>query len=348
MVKPVPRKPSSKRTTLRDVALEARVSIKTVSRVINGGREVNPATAARVGEVASRLGYRPNELARSLKGQRSRTIGLIIADTSNPFYSGCAKGVEEVARMHGHAVILCASAEDVDIEREYVRLLTRRRIDGLLLVPAADGHGYLEEEQAAGLPMVALDRPIEGVSTDMVLVQNRAGTRKATEHLIDHGHRRIAFVGDDEHLYTTRKRLQGYTEAMRGASFKGLCRLGAENVTAAEEAVHELLRPPDSPTAIFAGNNLITVGVLQALNRAGLRVPDDVAFVGFDDFELAGVLHPRLTLVRQPAAELGRRAAELLFRALEGRGSPTPRRLVLPTELIIRESCGCGKRVLGP
>ncbi len=158
--------------------------------------------------------------------------------------------------MHGHAVILCASAEDVDIEREYVRLLTRRRIDGLLLVPAADGHGYLEEEQTAGLPMVALDRLIEGVSTDMVLVQNRAGTRKATEHLIDHGHRRIAFVGDDEHLYTTHKRLQGYGEAMRGASLQEVCRIGANDITAAEEAMHEFLKLPSPPTAIFAGNNL--------------------------------------------------------------------------------------------
>jgi LacI family transcriptional regulator len=330
------------RPTLHDVAREARVSIKTVSRVVNGELTVSAETAARVREAIDRLGYRPNQLARSLQGRRSRTIGLMIADISNPFYAGCVKAVEEMARERGYAVILCASDEDAVIEREYVGLLTQRRIDGLLLVPAADGHQYLKEEQAAGLPIVTLDRPADGVLTDTVVVQNRVGTLKAIEHLIQvHGHRRIAFVGAGEHLYTTRMRLQGYREALEVAGLEELCTNGAPNIASAARATRELIESPEPPTAIFAVNNLITVGVLQALEQAGLRVPEDIALTGFDDFELAAVLHPRLTLVRQPAAELGRRAVGLLFDRLEGRQPLEPRRIVLETELIVRESCGC-------
>lgn len=333
---------STGRPTLRDVAREAEVSIKTVSRVVNREPAVRPATAARVREAVARLGYRPNQLARSLQGRRSRTIGLMIADVSNPFYAKCVKAVEEVAREHGYAVVLCASNEDAAIEREYIGLLTQRRVDGLLLVPAADGHEYLEEEQAAGLPVVALDRPADGVSTDTVVVQNRAGTLKAIEHLIQvHGHRRIAFIGGGEHLYTTRKRLKGYREALKMTGLEELCMVGATDIASAAWATREMMELPEPPTAIFAINNLITVGVLQALEQAGLRVPQDVGLIGFDDFELAAVLHPRLTLVRQPATELGRRAAWLLFDRLEGRWSRQPRRLVLETELIVRESCGC-------
>lgn len=266
----------------------------------------------------------------------------MIADISNPFYAGCVKAVEEVAREHGYAVILCASGEDPEIEREYVGLLTQRRVDGLLLVPAANGHGYLKEEQGAGLPIVALDRPAEGVPTDTVIVQNRTGARKAVEHLIRvHGHRRIAFVGPGEHLYTTRMRLQGYREALESAGLEELCRIGAPDIASAARATQELIQLPDPPAAVFAVNNLITVGVLQALERAGLRVPEDMALIGFDDFELAAALHPRLTLVRQPAAELGRRAAELLMDRLEGHDPGRPRRVVLKTELVVRESCGC-------
>ncbi|WP_273845888.1 LacI family DNA-binding transcriptional regulator [Rubrobacter calidifluminis] len=329
------------RVTLRDVAQEAGVSIKTVSRVINGEREVNPETAARVSEVAAKLGYRPNELARSLKGRRTRTIGLMIADISNPFYAALARAVEEVARSRGYTMILCASSEDPEIEREYVEVLSGRRVDGLLFVPAPGDGSHLRREQEAGLPMVAIDRPAEGIRTDTVMVQNAAGTRKAVEHLISHGHRHIAFIGDDKRLHTTRKRLQGYLEATRATGLRECFRLGCSTTSAAEEAMLELLEAPDHPTAIFAGNNLISTGVLEAIARAGLRIPYDIAFAGFDDFPLASALRPRLTLVRQPVDELGRKAAELLFDRLEGEKSSSPSRIILPTRLIVRESCGC-------
>ena len=330
-----------RRVTLRDVAHEAGVSIKTVSRVVNGEPAVNATTAVRVSEVVERLGYRPNELARSLKGQRSRTIGLVVDDVSNPFMATCAQAIEAVAREHGHALILCDSHADLRTEGDYVGLLTQRQVDGLLLVPARGRDVYLKTEQRAGLPVVAFDRPAEGVQADTVLVQNRAGAREATEHLIWHGHERIAFVGDVRHFYTARKRLEGYKEALKAADLKPLHSLDAHSIEQGEEATKGFLEGPDRPTALFAANILTALGALRAIEDLGLRIPEDVAVIGFDDFELAHVLRPRFTLVRQPAAELGRRAAEMLFDRLDGRGRPEPRRLVLPTELVVRESCGC-------
>ncbi|CAA9431779.1 MAG: Transcriptional regulator, LacI family [uncultured Rubrobacteraceae bacterium] len=330
-----------KRTTLRDVALEAGVSIKTASRVVNGEPTVNAVMADRVEDAVERLGYRPNELARGLKGRRSRTIGLIIADVSNPFMAICAQAIEGVARERGHALILCDSRADLRAEDVYVGLLTQRQVDGLLLVPAQGRNTCLNAEQRAGLPVVAFDRPAEGVQTDSVLVENRAGAREATEHLIDHGHERVAFVGDVRHFYTARKRLEGYKEALEAANLEPLHSLDAHSIELAEEATKGFLDAPDPPTALFAANILTTLGALRAIEDLGLRIPEDIAVIGFDDFELAHVLRPRFTLVHQPAAELGRRAAEMLFDRLEGRGRPEPQRLVLPTELIVRESCGC-------
>ena len=330
-----------RRVTLRDVAREAGVSIKTVSRVVNGEPAVNEATAVRVEKVVERLGYRPNELARSLKGRRSHTIGLVIADVSNPFMAICAQAIEKVAREHGNALILCDSHADIRAEDAYVGLLTQRQVDGLLIVPARGRDAHLKAEQEAGLPVVAFDRPAEGVRADTVLVQNRAGTREATEHLIWHGHERIAFVGDVRHFYTARKRLEGYKEALKAAHLNPLHSLDAHSIEQGEEATKGFLDAPDPPTALFAANILTALGALRAIEDLGLRIPEDVAVIGFDDFELAHVLRPRFTLVRQPAAELGRRAAEMLFDRLDGRGRPSPRRLVLPTELVVRESCGC-------
>jgi len=332
---------AASRPTLHDVAREARVGVMTVSRVVNGEPSVRPETAARVRTAIAKLGYQPNDAARSLKGQRSRTLGLVIADITNSFYAGCAKAIEEVARSHGYAVILCDSGEQVDIERQQVDVLARRRVDGLLLVPAANGHAYLADERLAEVPVVALDRPIPGIPTDAVVVQNRRGAREATEHLIGHGHRHIVYIGAGERLYTTRERRAGYREALKAAGLMEMSWVDVADSAAAERAMRDALALPTPPTAVFAMNNLITIGVLQALDHLGLRAPHDVALIGFDDFDLAALLHPRLTLVRQPAAEMGRRAAELLFDRLEGRSPKPVQRVVLATELIVRESCGC-------
>jgi LacI family transcriptional regulator len=270
----------------------------------------------------------------------------MIADISNPFYSVCAKAVEEVARERGYMVILCASDEDVEVELMYVDMLTRRRVEGLLLVPAANGRSHPGRERLGGLPIVALDRPIEDVPTDTVLVQNRSGAREGIKHLIDHGHQRIAFVGTDARVYTARERLEGYREALREAGLQEFCSIGATDIASAARSMKELLDLPEPPTAVFGVNNLITIGVLQALDQAGLRVPEDMALIGFDDFELASVLRPRLTVIRQPVPEIGRRAAELLFEQLKDGPPVNTRGVELATELVIRESCGCSEGVV--
>src|SRR5918999_738279 len=331
----------NRRITIRDVAREAGVSIKTVSRVVNKEPNVNPATAARVSEVVERLNYRPNEMARRLKGYRSRTIGLMVDDISNPFMATCAQAIEGVAWEHGYALILCDSHADLQVEGAYIGLLMQRQIDGLLLAPAYGRNVHLKTEQQAGLPIVAFDRPAEGVQTDTVLVQNLAGAREATEHLIWHGHERIAFVGDVRHYYTARKRLEGYKEALKAVNLKPINKLDVHSIELGEKVTKSFLDASDPPTALFAANILTALGALRATEHLGIRVPEDLALIGFDDFELSPVPRPRFPLAQNPPPELGRRAAEMLFDRLNGEGRPEPQRLVLPTELVVRESCGC-------
>jgi LacI family transcriptional regulator len=312
----------------------------TVSRVVNGAPRVRSSTALRVQAAVEKLGYRPDFAARALKGRSSRTIALMIADFSNPFYSECAEAVEEVARTRGYAVLLCASDERADVEHERIELLGPRRIDGLLLVPASASARERDGWRRFPFPVVALDRPLPGEATDAVLVRNRAGAAVATEHLIGHGHRRVAFLGAGSHLYTTRMRVQGYRATMRAARLAPLEVMDLPSAMQAKTAVLALLDAPDPPTAFFAMNNLIVVGVLQALAERGKSVPGDVAMAGFDDFALAALLRPRLTVVRHSAADLGRAAALLLFDRIQTPGLP-PRRVMLPAELVVRESCGC-------
>lgn len=330
----------SQKVTIREVADEAGVSIKTVSRVINGESGVRPANTEKVVEAATRLGYRPNELARGLKGDHTRTIGLIIADISNPFFADCCKAIEEVVSARGYTLLLCASAENTDSERAYVELLSRRRIDGLLVVPAPDGAEHLQREISAGLPVVAFDRPVQGLETDTIIVSNRQGAREATRHLVANGRERVAFIGDDEHIYTAKKRLEGYSEAMDEEGLERLYRLGSGTISSARETAARLLAENPDLTAFLGGNSLITAGILHALEEARIRIPEDVAVVGFDDFQLVSALRPNLTVVRQPTERLGSMAAEMLMDRLDGSVEGVPRREVLPTELVVKGSCG--------
>jgi LacI family transcriptional regulator, galactose operon repressor len=320
---------------MTDVANAAGVSLKTVSRVVNEEGGVRPETAALVDEAIERLGFRRNDVARALRrGQRSRTLGLVIEDVSNPFYSAITRGVEEVARKHGLLVIAGSSDEEPDRERELIQMLCERRVDGLLIVPAGDDHRYLIPELELGMSVVFIDRPPGKLHADVVLLDNVGGARNAVEHLLAREHRRIAMIGDETTIFTAVDRFRGYCEALAGAGLEvddTLVRLGVHDAGAAESATTELLSLPKPPTALFAGNNRITVGALRALSRNG----GDVALVGFDDVELAELLALRACVVAYEPAELGRRAAELLALRLGGDVSP-PQRIVLPTTLVAR------------
>jgi LacI family transcriptional regulator len=304
---------------------------------VNGEPGVRGATAERVQATIAELGFRRNDVARALRsGQVSRTLGLVIEDMANPFYSGIMRGVEQVAREHDLLLIAGSSDETAEREQELVLALCERRVDGLIVVPAADDHTYLLPEIRLGVRVVFLDRPPCGIEADTVLVDNEGGAVAATEHLLAQGHRRIAMVGDTPTLFTASERLAGYRRALetRGLALdERLVRLGLHDADAALRATAELLALPDPPTAIFAGNNRITIGAVRAIAAAGRPV----ALVGFDDFELAELLPVPVTVVATSPLELGRCAAELLIERLQG-SDRAPRRVVLPTTLIPRGS----------
>jgi LacI family transcriptional regulator len=324
---------------MRDVARAAGVSLKTVSRVINGEAAVAPPTAARVAEAIAELGFERNDLARSLRrGHSSGTLGLVIEDVANPFYSVVAQAVEDAARERGLLLITASAREDPEREYELATALLRRRVDALLMVPTGADHHYLLRRNGDDVT-VFLDRPPGGIDADTVIADNAGGARAATMHLIERGHSRIALVADDAALYTARERVAGYRAALAAAGIGAdprLMRSGNHDAEAAQATVEALLGLPEGerPTAILAANNRITVGAVRALAGDG----DPIALVGFDDFELADVL--RVTVVRFEPRLMGLRAAELAFARLDGDERP-PRRVTIPTELVMR---GSGER----
>ncbi|GAA3124349.1 LacI family DNA-binding transcriptional regulator [Planomonospora alba] len=314
---------------MKDVAAAAGVALKTVSRVVNGEPGVSPETGERVAAAIERLGYRRNESARVLRRGRTATVGLVIEDVADPFYSEISRAVEDVALRHGSLVLSGSSGEDPRRERELVLAFCARRVDGLIIVPAGSGHDYLRPELDAGVAAVFADRP-GGLEADTVLCDNVGGARTGVAHLIGHGHRRIAFLGDRRGIFTADERLRGYRRALAEAGLpadESLVALGPPEEAGA--ALERMLAAPDPPTAVFTGNGRVTVAVL----RAGRRPP----LVGFDDFELADLLTPGVTVVAQDPAGLGRTAAELLFRRLAGETGPAER-IELPTRLVPRGS----------
>jgi LacI family transcriptional regulator len=319
-----------------DVGRLAGVSLKTVSRVVNGEPGVSMSTVEKVLAAATELRYERNDLAASLRqGDRSNTLGLVIEDVANPFYSVIAQAVEECARERRSLLITASAREDPVRERELVIALLRRRVDALLIVPAGRDHRYLQDAGLHGRT-VFLDRPPARTTTDTVLIDNAAGAREGVQHLLAHGHRRIAFVGDRRGLYTARERLKGYRRALASAGVKpdpDLVALDNSTWQAATAAVTRLLGQPRArrPTAIFGGNNRCTVGALHALRADG----HSLALVGFDDFELADLL--QVSVVRTDPYRLGQLGAELAFARLDG-DVQRPQRLVVPVELVPRGS----------
>ncbi|MEV5242447.1 LacI family DNA-binding transcriptional regulator [Streptomyces cinnamoneus] len=321
---------------MKDVAARAGVGLKTVSRVVNGEPGVTQDTERRVRDAIAALGFRRNDSARILRKGRTASVGLVLEDLADPFYAPLNRAVEEVARAHGALLVNGSSAEDADRERELALALCARRVDGLIVIPAGDDHRYLEPEMAAGIATVFADRPAGRISADAVLSDNFGGAREGVAHLIAHGHRRIGFLGDRPRIHTAAERLRGYRAAMAGAGLPvderwvSLGPTGPERVRAEAE---RLLRGPEPVTALFTGNNRVTVTAVRVI----ARLPRPVALVGFDDLELADLLSPGITVIAQDPARLGRTAAELLFRRLEG-AEDAPRRVELPTRLIPRGS----------
>lgn len=325
------------RPTMQDVAQLAKVSLKTVSRVVNKEPRVDKKTSERVEEAIRLLGFRRNDIARSLRqGQTSLTIGLVIEDIANPFYSQLARGVEQVAQRHNHMLIVSSSEEKPQRERELVNAMLRRRVSGLLIVPAEQDHTYLKDEIRLGTPVIFLDRPPGKLEADTVLLDSYSGAHAAIEHLLQFNHRRIGLICGDPSVYSGAGRVAAYRDVLkeRGVQLdESLLYFGCDEPDKVKAAISRLLTQQNPPTALFTTNNRIGVAALYALRSYNRRL----AFICFDDFELAEMLPTPITVVAHDATEMGRKAAELLFSRLQGDDRP-PQHILLPTRLIARGS----------
>lgn len=327
--------------TLADVAREAGVSLKTASRVLNR-TPVAAATARRVRAVMSRLNYRPNEFARRLKTKRSAAIGMVVPNLADPFYASAVQAAQQIARQNGHVVILTSSIGDENIEREQVESFMSRQVDGLIIAPTSGKNNTIESFLSANIPVVVFDRPFGGADVTTITVTNRNASREATEHLLSHGYRRILAIGARPHLYTGAERLAGYTSTMERANRKIETFVVEHEDELTPEIMQKLLLSgPGKLDAILTLNGTLTILVLNLLRQFGKKVATDIALCSFDDYNIAEVLNPRLTAVRQPSEEIGKRAAEWLFTKLLADKSLPPQQIVLPTSFHIRESCGC-------
>lgn len=333
----------TKAPNLIDVARKAKVNISTVSRVINGTGKIGEDTRARVLKVMRELGYKPNRVARRLRTTEgtSHLLGLIIPNIQNIFFADLARGVEDVAYRNKFAVLLCNYDEDEAKEQFYLDVMQAESVDGIILPPIHESDPAVLQVVRNGIPVVCVDRSISGGEIDKVEVDNHVGALKAVEYLIAQGHRRIGLIGGPANSSTGRERLRGYKDAhaQAGLAVKSeLVRFGDFKQESGNTLAHELLSLADPPTALFACNGLMTAGALEAIAVRGLKIPRQIAIIGFDELPLASVFNPPLTVVRQPAYEVGRYAAELLLKRIEDGKRPATSLKLMP-ELIVRKSC---------
>jgi LacI family transcriptional regulator len=330
-------------STIREVAEKAGVSFATVSHVINNTRFVSVETRERVLAAMSELNYRPNALAQSLRRGKTKTIGLILPDSSNPFFDEIGRSIEVEAFRLGYSVFLCNSERDAEKEELYVDVLSKKQVDGVIFISSIDRTDALELLLGQGMPVVIIDRDDRpDLNVDVVLVDNLEGGYLATRYLIGLGHRKIACVAGPSLVTPDVKRVFGYRDALSEAGIpfdENLVLLGDYHPESGQELSSLLLKRPDPPTALFMCNDLMAIGALRAAIQLGIRVPEDLSIVGFDDIELASYTNPALTTIAQPKAEVGSRAAQLLIEQISDRSRPC-QRIVLPVRLVVRESSG--------
>jgi LacI family transcriptional regulator len=336
-------KRKSSMPTVADVARLAGVGAITVSRVVNETSYVSTEKKKRIREAIKKLGYRPNQAARVLKGNRAKMIGLIIPDLADLFFGRCAAAIEEYASSHGYMTLIVASNRNRELQENEVAMMIGQNVAGLIVVPSLPSES-LRRLSETEVPIVAFDRPLEGAIADEVVVENLGGAQTAVNHLIEHGHKRIACVGYDKTSYAIGHRILGYTEAMRASRLKPEIYDEVNTLEDTLKLARRWKKSQERPTAIFSLNNVSTRYLLWALREVDLAIPQKIALIGFDDLELAALLSPPLTVIRQPAANLGVQASKLLFERIAVPKRPEGGfgiKLVLPVEFVIRGSCGC-------
>ncbi len=330
--------------TMKDVARRAHVSTATVSRVLSTRDSVSPELRERVQEAIQELDFRPSHVARNLRMRTSRIIGVIISDIRNPFFPSLVRGVEDIAHANGYSLILCNSDEDPAKEELYVQVLSEERVAGAIVVPVRCDSTAYDEHIQAGLPIVAVDRCVDHLDIDTVMLNNMQGAYLGVSHIIQQGCTRIGLIGGPLHTTTGRERLEGYKKALAAhgiALDEALIKIGDYMHVSGYDLACELLEMKPAPAGIFVANNMMTLGALQAIRARGLDIPRDVVLVGFGNVPGAELLDPAaLTTVSQPTYELGCAAVNVLLRRMADKNLQTMH-IRLDPVLVARESMGC-------
>ena len=322
----------------------AGVSVATVSRVLNSDEVVKYETKIKVMNAIKKLDYSPNRVAQRLRATKksSKIFGLLIPDIQNPFYVDVIRGIENYAYANNSAVVIGNFSQEVKKEKLYIDILKSEAVDGFIVAPSNEKDVYIKDLIKEGFPIVCIDRGLKDTEVDLVKVDNQRGAFNAIEHLIKLGHTRIGFVTGNKLIPTTLERLAGYEEAMKKYNLpldQGIIVGKKSDYESGAELTAYLLNLPNPPTAIFTGNNLLTLGALETIHSRGLNIPVDVAIIGFDDVYWSTSLNPPLTAVKQPGYEIGRRSCELLIQRIQASDRPVAS-IILKTELMIRKSCG--------
>jgi LacI family transcriptional regulator len=323
------------------VAAEANVSIFTVSAVVNGTAPVGEARRLRVEAAIKAIGYKRNSVARSLKTGRTMTIGVIVGDITNPFYTDMVAVIQPALHRAGYAVMLCCN-DVMQMQAEHIALLRDRMVDGLIVSPVGEEAPLQQALRGIEVPVVLVDRTLSDHQFDAVVLDNPAAVGEAMQYLLSLGHRRIGFISGEPDTYTGHARVDGYKDALANAGVpidNDLIQLGGWRVEAAYNAALRLLTLPHRPTALFAANNHMAIGTMKAVRDLGLNCPGDVSVIGFDDFPWAEAFTPQLTTVAQPVRSFGEEASRLLLERLTAKVAKAPRRIVLRGELRVRTSC---------
>jgi DNA-binding LacI/PurR family transcriptional regulator len=327
--------------TMNDVAARAQVSVASVSRALSGtGRPVSEAVRLRVLRAAEELGYQPNALARNMRTGSARTLGLIISDVTNPFFTAIARSCEDVAQSESYSLVLSNTDEKPEREETSLAVMAGERVAAVMLASTNQAQDAIARLEAVRIPVVAIDRRIDGFVTDAVLVDNDGIGYQATSHLLRHGHTDIAVITGPPEISSTRERLAGYRRALADHGVREsmeLIRAGDLRERGGYTAATALLDGPKRPTAFVSSNNLTTIGLLHAIRARGLRIPDDVSIIGVDDMPTADLLDPPLTVVEQPTYQLGARAAELAIRRINNPDTPI-QQVILGGQLLVRSS----------
>jgi LacI family transcriptional regulator len=330
--------------TLADVAQTAGISQKTASRVLNGEPYVSEKTRNLVQRAITRLGYRPNQMARGLKARKSAAIGMVVPNLSDPFTATAIQAVQQVARSNGYVVIVTSSGGDEESERSEIETLVSRQVDGLIIAPADGRTNTISVGLPRDLPIVTFDQTVRGADFDSVTVNNRRSAQLATEHLIAHGLRRIVAIGARPQLYTCAKRVAGYRKAMLRSSLKPCVGLVEHESMLTPDWLAEYVFGTYQTEAIFSLNWVCSMLILRGLHRLGRKIGPELAFLAFDEFDLAETIAPGITVIQQPTELIGTTAAKLLFERVKGEVDSDRRNVVLRTQLLIRASCGCGAK----